>query len=432
MYKSNLVAIFSILTILLLSGCGQEPIETNNKEIDTVEQGEDENSTQAEEEKSTEVEDKSSDSSTQTDEEEMQDSNNNEKVNSLSELKVHYIDVGQADSTLLQFSHDNENYTILIDAGNWNQNNVVNYLNSQSVSQIDIAIGTHPDADHIGQLDKVLNSFEVGEIWLSGNTSSSKTFQRLLKAIDSNGVDYYEPRAGDEFEVGPLEIAVLYPSSISENDNKESISLKLTYNEIQFIFTGDADKSAETTMLNSGFNLQADILQLGHHGSSTSTQSSFLDEVDPSIAIYSAGSDNSYGHPHDEVVNLVQNSNIDLYGTDVHGTIIVSTDGKDYKVLTNKDGTVSPSSTKDTTSGDSSEQQQDTNSNSPETTDSCIDVNSATVEKLQEIIQIGPARAKELIDLRPYSSVDDLSRINGIGLARIEDIKSQGLACIGG
>src|SRR5699024_9447682 len=122
----------------------------------------------------------------------------------LSELKVHYINVGQADSTLLQYSQDGEEYTILIDAGDWRGNNVVNYLNSQDVSEIDIAIGTHPDADHIGQLDKVLNTFEVGEVWLSGNTSTSETFQRVLAAIDNNEVDYYEPRQGDEFAVGPL------------------------------------------------------------------------------------------------------------------------------------------------------------------------------------------------------------------------------------
>lgn len=191
MYRHNFLALFSILTIFLLSGCVEEPIETNNKEVVS-----DETSI------SSETREEADDPSTTKEEGENQDNDSRIEVSGLSELKIHYIDVGQADSTLLQFSHNGETFTILIDAGDWNRNDVVNYLDSQNVSHIDIAIGTHPDADHIGQLDKVLNAFEVGEVWLSGNTSNSQTFQRLLAAIDSNGVDYYEPRMGDEFEIG--------------------------------------------------------------------------------------------------------------------------------------------------------------------------------------------------------------------------------------
>lgn len=184
-------------------------------------------------------------------------------------------------------------------------------------------------------------------------------------------------------------------------------------------------------MLNSGFDLQADFLQLGHHGSTTSTHASFLNEVNPEIAIYSAGLDNNYGHPHDEVVNLVQSSGIQLYGTDVHGTIVVTTDGENYKVLTNKDGLISPINNNDTINSDSSNN-QNSNSKPPQSNNSCIDVNSATLEQIQEIIHIGTARAEELINLRPYDSIEGLSRISGIGPARIKDIKSQGLACTGG
>ena len=423
MYRRNFLALFSFLTVFLLSGCGQEqePIEPTD---DTVQQEE------------AKAKEKTTNESTKNDEEKQSSENETkepieESQHDLSELKVHYMNVGQADSTLLQYSQDGEDFTILIDAGDWRGNNVVNYLNSQNVSEIDIAIGTHPDADHIGQLDKVLNSFEVGEVWLSGNTSTSKTFQRLLSAIDSNDVDYYEPRQGDEFEIGPLEVEVLYPKTISENDNGESISLKLTYGDVRFIFTGDANTSDELNMLKSGMNMKADILQLGHHGSSTSTHPSFLKEINPSIAIYSAGTDNSYGHPHDEVVNLIQNSGVQLYGTDVHGTVIVSTDGTDYKVLTKKDGTVSPGNNRESASDDSTNK-QGSNSEPQPSSNGCIDVNSASLEQLQEIIHIGSARAEDLIHLRPFSSVDELSQISGIGPARIEDIKSQGLACIGG
>jgi competence protein ComEC len=405
MYKRSLFTLFSFITILLVSGCGQVPSETKN--TDTAKQ-EEVNSNKTEEKQS---------------------SDNEVVPSDLSQLKVHYIDVGQGDSTLLQFSDDGEDFTLLIDAGNWNRNEVVNYLTSQNVKQIDIAIGTHPDADHIGQLDKVLNTFDVGEVWLSGNTSTSQTFQKLLSAIDSNGVDYSEPRMGDKFEIGRLKIEVLYPKTITENDNEESISLKITYGEVVFIFTGDASTGDELKMLQSGIDVKADILKLGHHGSSTSTHPTFLSEVKPSVAIYSAGLNNNYGHPTDEVVNLVQKSGIQLYGTDVHGTVIVSTDGINYKVLTKNDGTISPSGSNGTTSGDA---KQDSTTEPVPITGSCIDVNAATIDQVQEIIHIGPARAGDLINLRPFQSIDDLSRISGIGPARIEDIKAQGLACIGG
>ncbi|OLS40655.1 MBL fold metallo-hydrolase [Bacillus sp. MRMR6] len=408
MHKRYLFALMCFFTIFLISGCGQP--STESKLTDQVKQQE----------------------IGSNDSMEQKETKDEEKVvtKELSDLKVHYIDVGQADSTLLQFPYQGEVFNILIDAGNWNGNEVVNYLIAQKVNQVDIAIGTHPDADHIGQLDKVLNTFSVGEVWLSGNTNPSQTFQRLLTAIDAKDVEYYEPRMGDTFEIGQLTIDVLYPKTISENDNDESISLKFTYGDVRFIFTGDASTGDELKMLQSGFDVQADILQLGHHGSSTSTHPNFLSKVNPTVAIYSAGLNNTYGHPHAEVVNLIQSRGIQLYGTDVHGTIIVTTDGKDYKILTKKEGTISPSSSGNTTNDETNS--RDSQNETNPMIGSCIDVNTATLAELQEIIHFGAARAQALIDSRPFTSIDDLSRISGIGPARIKDIKKQGVACIGG
>ena len=406
MKKHNFLALFTIIMIFLLSGCSQEPTDPP----DIVTQEETNHNKQEENENN----------DTNTNPVQKEGTNTH-----LSELKVHYINVGQADSTVMQFSNDGEDFTILIDAGNWNRTDVVNYLTKQNISDINIAIGTHPDSDHIGQLDKIIAAFDVGEVWLSGNTSNSQTFQRLIHAIDQHEVDYYEPRMGDEFEIGPLEIEILYPETISENDNDESISLKFTYGDVRFIFTGDASTGDELNMVRSGLNLDADILQLGHHGSSTSTHPDFLSAVNPEVAIYSAGVGNSYGHPHEEVVKRIVDSGIDLYGTNVHGTIIVTTDGNTYNVVTEQDGTISPPTKNNQETESNSSNEQEPNS-------SCIDVNTATAEELQEIIHIGPARAEELIQLRPFHSIDELSRINGIGPARLKDIQSQNLACIGG
>jgi competence protein ComEC len=407
MQKRYLFALFSFIIILFLSGCGQEQVNPNKTDIAEREENTTQKSMPPPETKESE-EGKVSPSD-------------------LSGLKVHFIDVGQGDSTLLQYADNGEEFTILIDAGNWTGEEVVNYLKAQNVSQIDIAVGTHPDADHIGQLDKVINTFNVGEVWLSGNTNPSQTFQRLLAAIDSKKVDYYEPRMGDQFEVGPLKIDVLYPKTISEHDNEESISFKLTYGSVTFVLTGDATTDDELKMLQSGIDVKADILKLGHHGSSTSTHPAFLKEVNPKVAIYSAGLNNTYGHPHEEVVNLVQDSKIQLYGTDVHGTVLVETDGKDYKVLTKKDGTITPPS-----SGSTAKDEAKVEVPPAPIAGNCIDVNTATIEQLQEIMHIGASRAQDLIQLRPFSSVEDVGRIKGIGPARIADIKTQGLACVGG
>ncbi len=362
----------------------------------------------------------------------------------LDELKVHYIDVGQADAALFQYSDGEDSYTILFDTGDWRGNDVVNYLAAQNVSDIDLIVVSHPDADHIGQLAEIVSTYETGEVWLSGNESSSKTFQNAIEAVINSDADYHEPRMGEEFAIGPMEIDVLYPRNISGKANEESISLKFTYGDVRFIFTGDAEKSGEQEMIQSGMKLDADILQLGHHGSKTSSSSSFIDAVNPSVAIYSAGENNSYGHPSAEVVSLIQDKGMELYGTDVHGTIVVTTDGKEFSIATKEDGTISPkssgASSESTSSGDSSSSTSESDSSNTTSNEksensgsasagSCININEASVEELQNIIHIGPARAEELIQLRPFKSVDDLSRINGIGPARIDDIKNEGLAC---
>ena len=217
---------------------------------------------------------------------------------------------------------------------------------------------------HIGQLDDVVNTFPVEEVWLSGNTSTSSTFQRGLEAIANNGANYHEPRTGEEYDIGPMNLKVVYPSSVTGKSNEESISVLFTYGSVRFLFTGDADTNAERQMMNGSFNIDADILHLGHHGSSTSSDSGFIKAVSPDVAIYSASATNSYGHPHREVVSLIQNTGITLYGTDVHGTVIVTTDGEKYSIKTNKDGTITPKSTESNKSSNTSSKSKSSSNSS--------------------------------------------------------------------
>lgn len=318
-------------------------------------------------------------------------------------LTVHFIDVGQADSTLLEF----DGHAILIDAGDWTGDEVASYLANEGIMELDIVVGTHPDADHIGQLAEVVKEFEVGEVWMSGNPSTSNVFIETLEAIEATGTDYYEPRAGETFDIGKLALEVLYPEEVTGKVNEESIAMKITYGDIQFVFTGDAGVKEEQRMIDRGADLDAEILHMGHHGSNTSTSQAFLKAVSPEIAIYSAGIDNSYGHPHAEVIAAAENAGAEVYGTDVQGTVIVKTDGVSYSVDTLKEGTPAEGQNR------------------------CIDINVASSAELQQIDGIGEALADSIKVRRPFKNLDELTRVKGIGEGKLKDIKSQGLACIG-
>jgi competence protein ComEC len=186
-------------------------------------------------------------------------------------------------------------------------------------------------------MDKVMENFSVEEVWMSGDEHTSKTFERTLDAILASSADYHEPRAGEVHKFGSAILEVINPDRLTGEFHEGSVSVRVFYGSVKFLFTGDAEHHTEQAILKRDHDVKADIFQLGHHGSRTSNTQSFLEIVQPEIAIYSAGDGNSYGHPHHEVVNRINDMGIALYGTDVHGTIIVTTDGDTYDVTTQKD-----------------------------------------------------------------------------------------------
>lgn len=338
-----------------------------------------------------------------------------EIFNESTSLVVHFMDVGQGSATLFHLTEDENEYVILYDVGDWQRNDIVPYLEQQNIDAIDLIIVSHPHADHIGQLDKVVERFEVDEIWMSGNTTDSEVFIQAMEAILESDANYVEPRAGESYELGSLHLSVIHPENLTGDLNEDSLSIHFRFGQISFLLTGDASKNEELQMLERTDQIEAQILQLGHHGSNTSSDPKFIRAVNPEVAIYSAGVDNSYGHPHDEVIEYLSKENITVYGTDVDGTIIIETDGKKYDVKT--------------TVKAMTENKSLNNENKME---DCIDINRASEELLMEIIHIGEVRAKELIELRPYDSVDELIKIDGIGPSKLADIKEEGKACVGG
>ncbi|GIO24512.1 MBL fold metallo-hydrolase [Oceanobacillus sp. J11TS1] len=348
-------------------------------------------------------------------------------------FKAHFIDVGQGDSTLFTLEDEEEEAVILFDTGDWQGNEVVPYLESQGVTSIDLVIISHPDADHIGQLSNVMEHFRVNEVWMSGNESTSNTYQKAMEDILSQDIAYHEPRTGEEYELGPIELEVLYPGDISGKVNEESIGIRLAYNQISFILTGDAGVKEEKEIIETS-SLGSTFLHLGHHGSKTSTDPAFLDAVHPEIAVYSAGEDNSYGHPSPEVIELLDEKNIDWFGTDIDGTIVVTTDGEKYAIETEMSEELTASDKKSSDevkqrSAEAKDQERSAATNEEKKDAHCIDINNASKEQLTKIIHIGDDRANQIIDKRPFDSLDELGVIDGLGPSRIADIKSEDLIC---
>lgn len=240
-------------------------------------------------------------------------------------LTVHYIDVGQADCALLE----SDGHYMVIDGGdNGDADTIVSYLEEQGVKKLDVVVGTHPHEDHIGSLDAVINNFDVDAVYMPKIMHTSKTFEDVLDAISNKGLKIKAPNPGDTFYFNGLEVEVHGPQQEYSDFNNNSIVLKVTAGETKFLFTGDAEALAEEDILNAGHDVQADVLKVGHHGSSTSSSQEFLQAVSPDFAVISVGTGNSYGHPEEETLDRLESMGVEIYRTDLQGTIICSTDGK--------------------------------------------------------------------------------------------------------
>lgn len=243
-------------------------------------------------------------------------------------LKVHFLDVGQADSILVQFPSEQN---LLIDGGNNDDGTaVVSYLQQHGVKRLDHVVGTHPHEDHIGGLDVVIRSFPVGKVYLPKATTTTKTFEDLLLAIKEKGLKVTQAQAGVKLDVGPgAEAVMLAPNAAGYEDlNNYSAVLKVTFGSTSFLFTGDAEAESEGQMLAKGYNLKSDVLKVGHHGSNSSTTPAFLRVVAPKYAVISVGKDNPYGHPSPDTLAKLANAGVQVFRTDLQGTIVATSDGK--------------------------------------------------------------------------------------------------------
>lgn len=239
------------------------------------------------------------------------------------ELTVHFLDVGQADCQIITLPNGQ---VMMIDAGNNDDSDLIcDYLDNLGIEKIDYLIGTHPHEDHIGSLDSVINNYEIGECYMPDAEADTKTFRDVQKALSDKKLGVTVTEAGTViYDDGLVKAVAVAPVKAYSDLNNASIVIRLTYNKSSFLFTGDAEEKSEKDIT---ADVSADVLSVGHHGSSTSTSDSFLFRVDPMYAVISCGKNNDYGHPHTETLEKLENDDITLYRTDTMGTIICTTKG---------------------------------------------------------------------------------------------------------
>lgn len=253
-------------------------------------------------------------------------------------LRVYYLNVGQADATLIE----NNGKYMLIDAGNnGDGDNLVSYFNSMGIDTFEYVIATHAHEDHIGGMDDIINNFTIKNFYMPDVITTTATFEDVVVALEDNNLSYSTPNIGDSFSFEGCNFKVLSVTDEDSDLNDNSIVLRLVYGNNSFLFMGDATSKIEKNILNLGINLKTDVYKVAHHGSEYSNTLAFLKEVNPTTAIISVGEGNSYGHPHEEALSNVKSVCNNIYRTDEDGTVIVDSDGDNIKVSfsnTNLDG----------------------------------------------------------------------------------------------
>ena len=242
------------------------------------------------------------------------------------ELEVHFIDVGQGDAVLIRCGE----HAMQVDFGNNDKGTLVqNYLEKQGITHLEYAIGTHPDADHIGGMDVILYKWDVDTVFMPDVTNNTATYRDVVQVCKNKNCKIEVPKPGTEYQLGDASFQIICPIADGYGDiNSYSIGIRLTYQDTSFVLCGDATIESETEMLCSNEVLSADVLKISHHGSNTSTSEEFLKAVNPSYAVISCGKDNSYGHPHQEILDRLHQYPIQIFRTDEQGSVIAVSDGE--------------------------------------------------------------------------------------------------------
>ncbi|MCL1858387.1 MAG: MBL fold metallo-hydrolase [Oscillospiraceae bacterium] len=289
----------------------------------------------------------------------------NNNIDLSGKLAVHYIDVGQGDSILIQSP---ENEFILIDTGEKDQYEKLNsYLEHYNITKFKYVIFTHPHSDHIGSADKIVKNYDIENIIMPEVYHNTKTYEKLLTEIENKNLEINAAIPGKTFKFGGAEFIILAPNSDSYKSlNNYSVVIKLTYGNTNFLFTGDMEKESENEVItyckNNNIDLSIDILKVAHHGSSTSSQTNFIKLLNPKYAVIMCGIDNSYNHPNLKVVDRIESNGAEILRTDLDRDIIIISDGNVVSIAQKGRGTIIDYST-EKSSGDLEDYEYETEKN---------------------------------------------------------------------
>ncbi|RSL33350.1 MBL fold metallo-hydrolase [Salibacterium salarium] len=344
-----------------------------------------------------------------------------EALSSYDEVKsldVHFLDVGQGDSTLIV--SDDKETAILIDGGRPDEGEkIVQTLNQAGIDELEWVVATHPDIDHIGGLIDVLHDIDVENVLDSGRTHTTETYKKYREVLKEKNINFFVAEEGETLPTSIADVKILNGYSDSKIQNESSIALYVTYKNDSLLLTGDATAETEKDMMKE-YSVKADVLKVAHHGSATSSSSPFVKAVSPDIAVLPFDKDNEFGHPNAEVVQRFRQSGAILYSTEQSDSIYVALtgvgphvdskawegEGKRYPKATPK---IKPSSQKN------------------DDIDNSIYVNGATAEELQQLPDIGPMVASFIVEYRTkhgkFKKAEELQEVNGIGRAAFEKIK---------
>lgn len=244
------------------------------------------------------------------------------------EMKVHFLDVGQGDSALVVHGE----HALLIDAGENDKGTKIQaYMEKQGIGEeisLDYVIGTHGDSDHVGGLDVVITKFDCENILLPNTDKNTDSYADVLDAITYRNYTITNPKPGESYSLSDeVSFTIIAPNEYYAEENNRSIGFVLQHGENRFLFMGDAEEISENDTINKGWNIQADVYKVNHHGSKSSSSERFLDAVEPTYAVISCGEGNDYGHPHATTLNQLRAKNVKVFRTDEQGTIIATSDG---------------------------------------------------------------------------------------------------------
>ena len=242
----------------------------------------------------------------------------------LSQMQVHFLDIGQGDATLITCG----SHSMLVDAGNNNKGTAIqDTIQHLGITKLDYLIGTHPDADHIGGLDVIITKFPCDTLLMPDCKKDTKTYEEVTHAASYRHLKITHPKAGSAYQLGDASFTILGPMRKYSNANDNSICFLLQHGDNRFLFTGDAEEDAEFDMLAAKEDISADVYKVSHHGSKTATSEAFFKKIRPIYAVISCGDDNSYGHPHAEVLDRLRTAAVQMFRTDDQGTVVASSDG---------------------------------------------------------------------------------------------------------